>query len=52
LAPSSVKTYIGHVLAKLGLTDRAQLVVFAYEHELVHPHGFDTDGGEVPRALP
>jgi DNA-binding NarL/FixJ family response regulator len=52
LAPSSVKTYIGRILAKLGLTDRVQLVVFAYEHELVHPGWRDADGGEVPRALP
>jgi DNA-binding NarL/FixJ family response regulator len=37
LAQSSVKTYIGHLLAKLGFSDRVQLVVFAYEHELVHP---------------
>ena len=37
LAPSSVKTHVGHLLAKLGLTDRVQLVVFAYEHELVRP---------------
>jgi len=37
LAPSSVKTHVGHLLAKLGLSDRVQLVVFAYEHELVRP---------------
>lgn len=37
LAPSSVKTHVGHLLAKLGLADRVQLVVFAYEHELVRP---------------
>jgi len=37
LAPSSVKTHVGHLLAKLGFTDRAQLVVFAYEHQLVRP---------------
>ena len=37
LAPSSVKTYIGHLLAKLGFSDRVQLVVFAYENELVRP---------------
>src|SRR6476620_11599944 len=37
LAPSSVKTHVGHLLAKLGLDDRVQLVVFAYEHELVRP---------------
>ena len=37
VAPSSVKTHIGHLLAKLRLTDRVQLVVFAYENELVRP---------------
>jgi DNA-binding NarL/FixJ family response regulator len=37
LALSSVKTHIGHLLTKLGMSDRVQLVVFAYEHELVRP---------------
>ncbi|MET0764161.1 MAG: response regulator transcription factor [Blastococcus sp.] len=37
LASNSVKTYVGHILTKLGLTDRVQLVVFAYEHELIRP---------------
>jgi DNA-binding NarL/FixJ family response regulator len=37
LAPSSVKTHVGHLLGKLGLADRVQLVVFAYEHELIRP---------------
>jgi DNA-binding NarL/FixJ family response regulator len=37
LAASSVKTHVGHLLAKLGFTDRVQLVVFAYEQELVRP---------------
>jgi len=37
LAPSSVKTHVGHLLTKLGSTDRVHLVVFAYEHELVRP---------------
>jgi len=45
LAPSSVKTYIGHLLAKLGLTDRVQLVVFAYEHELIRPGWQATNDG-------
>ena len=36
LAPSSIKTHVGHLLAKLHFVDRVQLVVFAYEHELVH----------------
>ena len=43
LAPSSVKTHVGHLLAKLRLTDRVQLVVFAYEHELVRPGVLDSD---------
>ena len=37
VAPSSVKTHVGHLLAKLALADRVHLVVFAYEHELVRP---------------
>ena len=46
LAPSSVKTYIGHLLAKLGFSDRVQLVVFAYEHELVRPGWRDRASGD------
>jgi DNA-binding NarL/FixJ family response regulator len=37
VAPSSVKTHVSHLPAKLGLTDRVHLVVFAYEHELIRP---------------
>jgi DNA-binding NarL/FixJ family response regulator len=37
VAPSSVKTHVGHLLTKLALKDRVHLVVFAYEHELVRP---------------
>jgi DNA-binding NarL/FixJ family response regulator len=49
LAPSSVKTYIGHLLAKLGLTDRVQLVVFAYEHELIRPGWRSGSAGDATR---
>jgi DNA-binding NarL/FixJ family response regulator len=42
LASSSVKTHVGHLLAKLGCSDRVQLVVFAYEHELVRPRTGDS----------
>ncbi len=35
LAESSVKTHVGHLLAKLDKADRVQLVVFAYESGLV-----------------
>ena len=50
LAPSSVKTHIGHLLAKLRLTDRVQLVVFAYEHELVRPGWRDDQGPKSTSA--
>jgi DNA-binding NarL/FixJ family response regulator len=38
IAPSSVKTHVGHLLTKLGLTDRVHLVIFAYENGVIEPH--------------
>jgi DNA-binding NarL/FixJ family response regulator len=46
VAPSSVKTHVGHLLNKLRLTDRVQLVIFAYEHELVRPGAADPESHE------
>ncbi|NDU72817.1 response regulator [Actinomadura sp. DSM 109109] len=37
LSPATVKTHIGHLLAKLHARDRAQLVITAYETGLVRP---------------
>ena len=37
LSESTIKTHVGSILRKLGLRDRVQVVVFAYEHGLTPP---------------
>ena len=43
MSHATVKTHVSHVLSKLGVRDRAQLVVLAYETGLITP-GVDTAG--------
>lgn len=37
ISQATTKTHVGHILTKLGLRDRAQAIVLAYESRLVEP---------------
>jgi DNA-binding NarL/FixJ family response regulator len=37
VSETTVKTHLAHILAKIGVRDRVQAVVFAYESGVVQP---------------
>jgi DNA-binding NarL/FixJ family response regulator len=37
VSEATVKTHVAHMLSRLGLRDRVQITVFAYEHGIVRP---------------
>jgi DNA-binding NarL/FixJ family response regulator len=39
VSPATAKTHVSRILTKLGLRDRAQLVIAAYESGLITPGG-------------
>jgi DNA-binding NarL/FixJ family response regulator len=41
IGPATVKSHVSSILTKLGLRDRTQIVVFAYESALVEPGSHD-----------
>ncbi|MDR1077671.1 MAG: response regulator transcription factor [Propionibacteriaceae bacterium] len=49
VSEATVKTHVGHVLAKIGARDRVQAVVAAYEGGLIRP-GLEGEGPQLPPA--
>ena len=52
LSEATVKTHVGHILAKLGLGDRVHVVIFAYDHGLVRPGKDQPAAGPRPAPAP
>ena len=41
ISEATTKTHVAHILQKLGLRDRVQAVIYAYEHGLMGPRAVD-----------
>ena len=52
LGESTIKTHIGHLLAKLELRDRVQLAIFAYESRLIRPGDTAADSTNLDDIRP
>lgn len=50
ISPETVRTHVGRIMTKLGVRDRAGLVVLAYETRLVQPGHVAAPGSGVFRA--
>jgi len=50
MSPATVRTHVSHAMTKLGVRDRAQLVVLAYETGLVRPNWLTLPGRGVRRT--
>ena len=51
LSEATVKSHIARILAKLGLRDRVQVAVYAYEHAIVRPGRGNTPPGRETRPF-
>jgi DNA-binding NarL/FixJ family response regulator len=52
IGETTVKSHVGNVLMKLGVRDRAQAVVVAYESGVVRPSGAPSPGSHADPLLP